>query len=66
MSILSDKTDYRAIKIIARSLKLLQGLDKLAMAKTDDFEISLAKNMMKSVIENNPKTIEIKPSNGLI
>jgi hypothetical protein len=62
MSILSDKTDYKAIKIIARSLKTLDGLDKLALTKTDDFEISLAKNMMKSVIENNKQTIEIKPS----
>jgi hypothetical protein len=50
MSILAEKTDYRAIKIIARSLKLLQVLDKLTMSKTDDFEISLAKKMMKSVI----------------
>jgi hypothetical protein len=61
MSILAEKTDYRAIKIIARSLKLLQVLDKLTMSKTDDFEISLAKNMMKSVIENNPHSIDLKP-----
>jgi len=60
MSILENKTDYRAIKIIAQSLKLLKGLDKIAMTKTDDFEISLAKNMMKSVIENNSPLIEIK------
>jgi len=62
MSILAEKTDYRAIKIIARSLKLLQGLDRLAMTKTDDFEISLAKNMMKSVIESNTQIINISPS----
>jgi hypothetical protein len=61
MSILSEKTDYRAIKIIARSLKFLQGLDNLAMTKTDDFEISLAKNMLKSVIENNGQVIDISP-----
>ncbi len=65
MSILAVKTDQQAIKIIARSLKLLQGLDRLAMTKTDDFEISLAKNMMKSVIENNAQTIDISPSNRL-
>ena len=63
MSILAEKTDYWAMKIIARSLKILEGLDKLAMTKTDDFEINLAKNMMKSVIENNAQIIEIKPSN---
>jgi hypothetical protein len=62
MSILAEKTDQQAIKIIARSLKLLQGLDRLAITKTDDFEISLAKNMMKSVIENNVQTIDISPS----
>ncbi len=65
MSILSDKTDYRAIKIIARSLKLLQGLDNLAMTKTDAFEISLAENMIKSVIESNEQTIEIKQPNEI-
>jgi hypothetical protein len=62
MSILAEKTDYQAIKIITRTLKLLRGLDNLAMTKTDDFEISLAKNMMKSVIENNAQTINISPS----
>jgi hypothetical protein len=31
------------------------------MTKTDDFEISLAKNMMKSVIENNEQIIKTKP-----
>ena len=62
MSILANKTDYKAIKIIAKSLKLLDGLDKLAMTKTDDFEVSLAKNMMKSIIDNNSPILEIKPS----
>ncbi|WP_295715793.1 hypothetical protein [Mucilaginibacter sp.] len=62
MSILAEKTDYRAIRIIARSLKLLQGLDNLAMTKTDDFELSLAKNMMKSVIDNNEQVMDISPS----
>ncbi len=62
MSILSNKTDYKAIKIIAKSLKLLDELDKLAMTKTDDFEVSLAKNMMKSIIDNNSPILEIKPS----
>jgi hypothetical protein len=59
MSILANKTEYRAIWLIARSLKLLEGLDKMAMTKTDDFEISLAKNMMRSVIENNDPTLDI-------
>jgi hypothetical protein len=62
MSILANKTDYKAIKIIAKSLKLLDGLDKIPMTKTDDFEISLAKNMMRSIIDNNSPILEIKPS----
>jgi hypothetical protein len=62
MSILAIKTDYRAIKIIARSLKILQSLDNLAMSKTDDFELSLAKNMLKSVIDNNEQVLDISPT----
>jgi hypothetical protein len=61
MSILATKTDFRAIRIIARSLKLLQGLDNLAISKTDDFELSLAKNMLKSVIDNNEQVLDISP-----
>jgi hypothetical protein len=61
MSTLAIKTDYRAIKIISRSLKILQGLDDLGMTKIDDFELSLTMNMLKSVIDNNCQLLDISP-----
>ncbi|MDR6941396.1 hypothetical protein [Mucilaginibacter pocheonensis] len=65
MSILSDKTEHRAIQIIARSLKILEKLPPdVRMSKSDDFELSLAKNMLKSIIENDPLSIDISSPNA--
>jgi hypothetical protein len=63
MSILAEKTEFRAVWLIAKSFKLLEGLDKFKVSKTDDMEISLAKNMMKSIIENNDPTLNIDDIN---
>jgi hypothetical protein len=63
MSILADKTDFKALKIISKCLKQLDEINSLhlGVTKIDDFEISLASNMLKSVIHNNELTIIIKP-----
>ena len=67
MSILSDKTEHRAIQIIARSLKILETMPSdVRMSKTDDFELGLAKNMLKSIIENNPHRLDIGNSKTAI
>lgn len=64
MSVLSTKTDHKVVRHIEKALRLLEEISpKAAMTKDDDFELTLAKNMLKSIIENNPKTIEIEPSN---
>ena len=61
MSVLSSKTDYKIIRQIDKALRLLENIPaNAAMTKDDDFELTLAKNMLKSIIENNPGTIEIK------
>jgi hypothetical protein len=63
MSIIAEKTDRRAIQIIARSLKILDKMPSdVRLSKIDDFEFSLAKNRLKRVVENNEKAFEIKPS----
>ncbi len=61
MSILADKTDYEVLKIITKPLKTLEEINEmnLKVTKVDDFEISLATNMLKSVIENNAQVINI-------
>jgi len=62
-SILANKTDFKVLKIISKCLKQLEEINNLNLnvTKTDDFEISLAKNMLKSVIDNNEQVINIDP-----
>ena len=63
MSILADKTDLKALKIISKCLKHLDEINSLNLkvTKIDDFEISLASNMLKSVIDNNEQVMDISP-----
>jgi preprotein translocase subunit SecA len=63
MSILADKTDFKAIKIISKCLKHIDEINNLNLrvTKVDDFEISIATNMLKSAIENNVQTMDISP-----
>ena len=63
MSILADKTDFKALKIISKCLKQLDEINSLNLraTKKDDFEISLAINMLKSVIDNNQQAMDISP-----
>ena len=63
MSILADKTDFKVLKIISKCLKQLDEINclHLKVTKVDDFEISLATNMLKSVIDNNQQVININP-----
>jgi hypothetical protein len=64
MSILANKTDFKALKIISKCLKQLDEINSLNLrvTKIDDFEISLATNMLKSVIDNNGQTLDISQS----
>jgi hypothetical protein len=63
MSILTKQTERRAIQIIARSLKISETMPSdVRLTKIDNFELSFAKNMLKSVIENNEQVIVIKPA----
>ena len=61
MSILADKTDFKALKIISKCLKQLDEISSLRVTEIGDFEISLARNMLKSVIDNNGQTMDISP-----
>ena len=59
MSILADKTHFKALRIISKCLKQLDEINSLNLrvTKIDDFEISLATNMLKSVIDNNEQAV---------
>jgi hypothetical protein len=64
MSILANKTDFKALKIISKCHKQFDEINSLNLrvTKIDDFEISLATNMPKSIIDNNGQTIDISPT----
>jgi len=51
------------LKIISKCLKQLDEINdlNLKVTKVDDFEISLATNMLKSVMDNNEQVININP-----
>lgn len=56
MSILANKTEFKVVEILTQCVKMLDGLDRLKVANLDDFDISLSKNLLKTVIESNAET----------
>ena len=60
MSVLSAKTETRALRIIRRALKTLKAMPAdVQMTRDDDFELSLAMNMLRSIIGHNETIIDI-------
>lgn len=53
MSNLSDKTEYRALLVIAQMVREFEKLHCLNMTKLDDFDATLARNLLQSIIESN-------------
>jgi hypothetical protein len=53
MSNLADKTDYRALSIIARIVKEFERLHYLGMTKIDDFDATLARNLLEGIVQSN-------------
>lgn len=53
MSNLADKTEYKALSIIAKMVKEFQRLHYLDMTKTDDFDACQARNLLQGIVESN-------------
>lgn len=53
MSNLADKTEYRALLVIARMVKQFEKLHYMDMTKIDDWEATQARNLLESVIQSN-------------
>ncbi|SEW24717.1 hypothetical protein SAMN05421841_1814 [Chryseobacterium wanjuense] len=53
MSNLANKTEYKALNIIARMVKEFERLHYLDMTKIDDFDATLARNLLESIIHSN-------------
>ncbi len=53
MSNLADKTEYRALSIIARMVKQFEKLHYMDMTKIDDWDVTRARNLLEGVIQSN-------------
>lgn len=53
MSNLADKTEYKALNIIAKMVKQYEKLHYLDMTKEDDWNATNARNPLQSIIQNN-------------
>lgn len=53
MSNLADKTEYKALSIIAKIVKQFESLHCLDMTKIDDWETKQARNLVEGVIQSN-------------
>lgn len=53
MSILSERTERRALLAIARTLKYFENLDQLKISNEDAFAIRSAENLINGTIETN-------------
>lgn len=53
MSILANRTEYRALLIIAQMVREFERLDKLEMTKLDDFDAKLAYGLLSRIVESN-------------
>ncbi|WP_426474833.1 hypothetical protein [Chryseobacterium balustinum] len=53
MSNLSNKTEYKALTLIAQMVKDFEKLHYLEMTKEDDSDVTQARNLLKCIVESN-------------
>lgn len=53
MSNLADKTEYRALKILANMVRQFEKLQYLDMTKDDDWDSRKACNLLEGIIQSN-------------
>lgn len=53
MSILSKRTERKAIKLLANTLRFFSNTDLLFVSNEDAFKVKEAENILRGVIENN-------------
>lgn len=53
MSNLADKTEYRALSIIAKMVKQFESLHYLDMTKIDDWDATQARNLLEGIVQSN-------------
>lgn len=53
MSNLADKTEYKALSILAKMVKQFERLHYLDMTKFDDWDTTQARNFLEGIIQSN-------------
>lgn len=53
MSNLADKTDYKALSILAQMIKQFERLHYLDMTASDDWDACQARNLLEGIIQSN-------------
>lgn len=64
MSNVADKTDYRALSIIARMVKDFERLHCLDMTATDDGDATSARNLLEGIVQSNGYKINYESRKG--
>jgi hypothetical protein len=62
MSNLADKTDYKALSILARMVKEFDRLHYLDMTASDDWDARQACNLMEGIVQANGYKINYNPN----
>jgi len=66
MSNLSNTTEKNALNVLARCVVHLEKLHHLAMTASDDFDATMAKNLMTGIIQSNGYKINYGSGKNLI
>jgi hypothetical protein len=64
MSILSERTERKALLALARTLKYFEKLDQLKVSNEDAFAIRHAENLINGTIESNGYRVVTEPNKG--
>ncbi|ULT39946.1 hypothetical protein KRR40_34495 [Niabella defluvii] len=62
MSNLADRTDYKALSILAQIVKQFERLHYLNMTASDDWDACQARNLMEGIVETNGYKINYNQS----
>jgi len=64
MSNLANKTERKALKVLANTLRFFEGTANLDMTATDAFKARQAENILKGIIETNGFTANYEKGKG--
>jgi hypothetical protein len=64
MSILSNKTEKKAIKVLANTLRFFSNTDLLFVSNEDALKAKEAENILRGIIENNGYKASYKKGKG--